>query len=637
MGLSRVLQMQKHHLGLCASTALIGVLAFSASAQQVIDLDEITFSANLTATEIQRSGASVKVLTRDDIRDSGANDMTSLLQRLPGVSVTQAGGTGSPASLRIRGADARYIATFIDGIRVDDPSNTQTQTDIGQIGLSNVSRIEVLRGSQSALYGGSAVGGVVNITTLRADEDGFVQNIELEGGSYRSLRANYGLAYRMDRLELALGLSHERTGGHTAFEGTPGGVVYDPDAERDGYRQSRLNLAARYQATDVLALGVTAFVQRSRTEYDTNERFGFAATDPESDAVADWRQWGARAFAELDLEIGRQEIGVTRYHVERRYIEDVSNPAEFVFPSDNTYTGQRTRLDWKGVSEIAPGYTLVYGADWEREEYDQTGNFGDLDARTRIMGAFAQLVARPSDDLDVTVALRQDDHSRFGGFTTGRVSLAWQATDSATLRGQVARGFRAPSNFELFSNFGDPDLEPETSLSYELGADVSLMNGGRLSATAFQVKIDDRIDYDFATNRYAQIEATRSRGLELEAMLPVTDTLEGTLSYTYTQAKITEGPNSGERVARVPRHDLTLGATMQLTEDLRGSVSASTLAGRTGGLGSFTTVDLGLRYAVSDSTDLSLRVTNLLDRDYQQIQGYKTPGRAVYVGLAARF
>lgn len=637
MGRNRVLQMQDTILRLCASTALVGAFAFPAGAQQIINLEEITFSANLTATEIQRAGASVSVLTREDIRNSGASDMTTLLQRLPGVTVTQAGGVGSPASLRIRGTDARYIATFIDGIRVDDPSNTQTQTDIGQIGLSNVSRIEVLRGSQSALYGGSAVGGVVNITTLRAEEDGIEQSFELEGGSYRSLRASYGLAFRMDRLELSLGVSRQQTDGHTAYEGTPGGIVYDPGAERDGYRQTRLNFAARYEVTDVLALGITSFVQRSRTEYDTNERFGFASIDPESDAVGDWRQWGARAFAEVDLEIGRQEIGMTRYFVERRYIENVVNPDAFVFPSDNTYTGQRTRLDWKGVSEITQAYTLIYGADWEREDYDQTGTFGDLNSRTQIAGVFAQLLAQPRDDLDLTLALRHDDHSRFGGFTTGRVSLAWQVTDSATLRGQVARGFRAPSNFELFSNFGDPDLAPETSLSYELGADVFLKTGGRLSATLFEVQIDDRIDYDFVTRRYAQIEATRSRGLELEATLPVTDRIDSSLSYTFTRARITEGPNSGDPVPRVPRHDLTLGAIIQVTDAIRGSISATTVAGRTGGLGSYTTVDLGTRYALTDHTDLSLRVTNLLDRDYQQIQGYKTPGRAFYLGIAARF
>lgn len=511
--------MQDTILRLCASTALMGVLAFPATAQQIINLEEITFSANLAETATQRSGASVSVLTRQDILESGATDIISLLRRLPGISITQDGGVGGSASLRIRGTEARYTAFYIDGIRIDDPSGTQTQTDVGQLALSNIGRIEILRGTQSALYGGSAVG-VVNITTLRAEEDGLTQTFEAEGGSFGTARAAYGLAYRVDRLELALGLSHDQTGGHTGFEGVPGGVVYAPDAEKDGYSRSRLNFAARYQATDTLAVGLAGFTQRSRSEYDAYEAFGFASLDPAADAVANWRQWGLRAFAEFDLEVGKQEIGISRYRVQRRYIENVSNPVEFIFPSDNTYTGLRTKLDWKGTSLLVPGYTLVYGADWEREDYDQTGTFGTLASNTNITGAYAQLLAQPTEDFDATATVRYDHHSRFGGFLTGRVSFAWQASNDLTLRGQLARGFRAPSNFELFSLYGDPTLDPETSLSAELGADYALANGGQLSATAFEVRINGKIDYDFATSRYAQIEASRSRGWNSALICP---------------------------------------------------------------------------------------------------------------------
>lgn len=608
---------------------MVGILALPATAQQIINLEEVTFSANLTETETRRAGASVTVITQDDIRESGVGDILSLLRRQAGISITQNGGVGGSASMRIRGTEPRYTAIYVDGIRIDDPSGTQTQTDIGQLGLSSIGRIEILRGSQSALYGGSAVGGVVNITTLRATEDGLSQSFEAEGGSYSTARLSYGLAYRQDRLEFALGLSHTQTKGHTAFEGVPGGVVYDPNAERDGYSRSRINFAARYQATNVLAVGLAGFVQRSETEYDA---FGLTAIDPNSDATAKWRQWGLRAHAELDLEMGTQEFGISRYYVKRRYIENVA------FPSDTTYVGQRTKLDWKGTSQIAPGYTLVYGADWEREDYDQIGSFGALDARTTISGAYAQLLAQPIDALDISAALRYDRHSDFGGFMTGRISFAYQATEALTLRGQIARGFRAPSNFELNAAFfGNPDLEAETSLSAELGADYALPNGGRISATTFEIRVKNKILYDDTTFRYEQIEASRSRGLELEAAVPVMERLGLNLAYTYTDAVVTEGPYTGGRLANVPRHHLSLGLDALLADRLSGSTTLTHVAGRTGGLASYTTVDLGLRYELTDRADLTLRVTNLFDRNYQEIAGYKTPGRAVYLGVASRF
>ncbi len=618
----------RHFLG---TVAALGLLANGATAQQIINLEEVTFSANLTETELARSGSSVTVLTADEIAESGATTLVDLLRRQPGVTITQNGGMGAPASLRLRGTEARYTAIFVDGIRVDDPSIVQTQSDLSQLGLSNVGRIEILRGSQSALYGGSSVGGVVNIYTRRAEEDGLTQTFTAEGGSNASALLAYGLAYRQDRLDVSFGVAHQRTDGETAFEGTPTGAVFAPDAESDGYKQTKVNFAARYQVTEIVALGVSGFVQRSNSEYDAFDTLGFASLDPNADAEADWRQWGVRAYAELDLAFGTQEIGVSRYSVERRYIERVT------FPSDNTYIGERTRLDWKGVSELSPGYTLAYGADWEREDYDQSGTFGGFQSDTTISGIYAQLLARPTDALDVTAALRYDNHSRFGGFVTGRVSFAYQATDALTLRGQIARGFRAPSNFELFSAFGDPTLGAETSVSGEIGADYRLANGGLLSATAFEVRIDDKINYDFVTARYAQIEASRNRGVELFADLPVTDRLGVNLAYTYTDAKITQGVTAGTRLPLVPRHHLSLGADFDITDRLRGSANLIHVADRTSGLPDYTTVDMGLRFDLTDRAELTLRVTNLFDEDYQEVNGYNAPGRAFYLGLAARF
>ncbi|MCL1628834.1 TonB-dependent receptor [Roseibaca sp. V10] len=619
---------KRHFLG---TVAALGLMAGGAAAQDIINLEEVTFSANLTETELPRSGASVTVLTAADIAESGATSLVDLLRRLPGISITQDGGMGGSGSLRLRGAEARYTAIYIDGIRIDDPSGVQTQTDIGQLGLANLGRIEILRGSQSALYGGSAVGGVINITSLRAEEDGLTQTLQAEGGSHATALLSYGLAYRQDRLELSLGLSHVRTNGETAFEGVSGGIVYAPNAESDGYNRSKVNLAVRYQATDMLALGLAGFYQRSNSEYDANDAFGFTSLDPNSDAEARWRQLGLRAFAQLDSAFGTQEFGVSRYNVERRYIVGGA------FASDNTYIGERTRMDWKGISDLSPGYTLVYGADWEREDYNQTGTFGGFRSDTSIAGAYAQLLGRPADLLDVTAAVRYDDHSRFGGFLTGRLSFAYQVTDSLTLRGQVARGFRAPSNFELFSAFGDPTMDAETSVSVEAGADYRLANGGTVSATLFQVRIDGKIDYDTVTARYAQIEASRSRGVELFADIPITDRASVTLAYTYTDANITEGPSAGSRVERVPRHNMTLGADLQILDRLSGSASLTHVADRTGGLADYTTVDLGFRYGLTDTADLTLRATNLFDQDRQQVRGYKTPGRAFYLGLSSRF
>ena len=612
--------------------ALSAVLATQATtgarAQAVIDLDEITVSANLVPTEIQRSGASVSIIDRDQIEASGATQVSDLLSRLPGVNATRTGGPGTLTSLRIRGADPRYSAVFVDGIRIDDPSSIQAQTDFGHLTLDDVERIEVLRGSQSALYGGSAVAGVINITTRQAEQDGLQQRTFVEGGSFRSAAAGYALTFRDARLQTALNLTHRQSRGFSAWEGVPGTPGFSTDNDPDGFRSTRLSFSARYAATDRLTLGVSAFLQRSRNDYDN--------AGDDADNVARWRQIGGRAFAEYDAEFGTQTFGISHYRIERQLIAG--------FGGD--FTGDRTVLDWQGVTTLGGGtVTLVYGADWQREGFQQVDAFNDIDTSVTIAGGFLQTLINPREGLDVSLAARVDRHSRFGTFVTGRAALAFAATDSLTLRGQIARGFRAPSQYELFApGFGNPDLEAERSLTGEIGLDYRAADGLRLSATLFNARIDNLIG--FSAGQYDQeLGRTRLRGIELSGRFEVNDRLSLNAAYTFTDAR----DPSGARREMVHRHELFLGAEALLAEHWRGTLGLTYVAGRPDQLdrsqfpapavsmSNYVLVNAGLRFAATDTADIYLRVDNVLNRQYQQVVGYATPGRSFHIGVAARF
>ncbi|MFB9570747.1 TonB-dependent receptor, partial [Saccharopolyspora hordei] len=170
------------------------------------------------------------------IAELGASAPASdLMRRVPGVSLTQAGPTGTTSTLRIRGAGPKYTAVFVDGVRVDDPTGLSTQFDFGALGVTDIGRLEVLRGSQSALYGGSAVAGVVNISSRRPDQDGFSQTANAEVGSNKSLALAYGMFFRDERVELALNLTRRQTDGFSAWEGplpAPKGL------EKDGFESN---------------------------------------------------------------------------------------------------------------------------------------------------------------------------------------------------------------------------------------------------------------------------------------------------------------------------------------------------------------------------------------------------------------
>ncbi|MCC5954885.1 MAG: TonB-dependent receptor [Natronohydrobacter sp.] len=626
--------MQDTILRLCASTALVGALAFPASAQQIINLEEITFSANLTATEIARSGASVSVVTREDLDAAGAIQLVDYLSRLPGVTVTQNGGLGGSASLRIRGAGPEYVAVYVDGIRVDDPSSPQTAFNFGTLTTADIGRIEILRGSQSALYGGSAVGGVVNISTLGATEDGVTQSLQLEAGSHRTYLARYGIAFRDDRFEAAVNVSHVRSRGFSAYEPFPGAPGLTPD----GLEASRLSFSGRYQLTDETALGLSGFYQTSDSEFDN---FG-----ADADNLLKRREYGLRVFGEYATGNTTHELSATLYDMSREAFQPRGVSA-------GEFEARRLSFAYKGITELSPALTLIYGADTQNESITVRGQGPDS---TRVSGVFGQALWTPRADLDVSATVRADRNSGFGTFYTGRIAAAWQATDGLVLRGAVGRGFRAPSINEQLGNpvWGiapNPSLEPETSVSAEIGADYRFANGAEISTTLFQLTTDNAITYCALApgawgptcpnagpagfeNHYQNIAGkTRRRGFELGAVVPVTDAHRLDIGYTYTDAR---NP-SGARLARIPRHDLNLGLRSEWNERVSSTISLQHLAGRTGNMPSYSVVNAGIRYRVNDHADLSLRVENLFNKQYQQIAGYGTSDRAFYLGVASRF
>lgn len=611
--------MPRLSLSLCAALACATVLP--AQAQQVFDLDEIVFSANFAPTLRNRTGASVTVVDADQIQRAGDQQLSTLLSRLPGVSVYHSGGPGQEASLRMRGSDPRYVAVYVDGIRVDDTTTIGRAFDFRAMTTGDIGRIEILRGSQSAMFGGSAVAGVVNITSKRAVEDGFSQSASAEFGSYGTATASYSLGYRDDRLEAAMNVTHLRSRGFSAFDTLP----KSPAKQPDGFEGSRLSFSARYQVSEDVAIGGSAFFVRANADYDD---FGADANNRSKR-----QEVGARVFAEYRTGIVLHEVAASRYHITR----------DFFSPAQARYTGTRDTLSYQATAEVSGQLTLILGADTNRETAVTPSNIVNA---TRTSGLYGQALWAPTEALDVSFTARVDRDSDFGNFATGRLAIAWQAAEGVTLRGAVARGYLSPTIFQRFGEplFGigpNPGLTPERSRSAELGVDVEFAGGAILSATAFYIGVENAIDYVFGAPPSYQNLPGRSprKGLELSAQLPVGETVVLGATYTYTDAR---RPN-GTRAARVSRHDLGLTLDAVLADRLRGMLAVHHVADRPADgfpavpMPDYTLVNAGLRSELTPQLDLSLRVENLFNTQYQQVQGYGTAERSVYLGLASRF
>lgn len=599
--------------------AACAALATSAVAQDTpLFLGTIVF-ASLEPVDADRTGTTVTVVTEDDLDAAGDTRVAEILARTPGINITPAGGLGARTGLTLRGAGQNYVAVLVDGIDVTDPSSTQTSFDFGQMTAAGLARIEVIPGTQSALYGSRAVGGVIAMTSRTATEDGLHHFADAEYGSFDTRRLSYGLTFRDDHADAAVTLSHVATEGFS---------MADAGTEADGYAANRLSFNAGYAFDSGLTVRAAGFAERGEGDYDSSFPVG------DADNTATWDSAGLRLSAAFATGPVDHEIALTRYAIERRYVEAGA------FPSDNTYTGTRNAVSWQGATDIGAAGRFVFGLESQTEDYDQTGTYGDLAAQTRTAAAYAELTYAVGDTLDLSFSWRHDDHETFGGFDTGRVALAWRPAEGWVVRAQASSGFRAPSNYELFSFYGDTGLMPETSRSADLGVERQFAGGGMLRATAFLLEVEDLIDFsdmgtplDWNDDGYAQVPGlSRRTGLELVASLPVTDAITLNADYTHTRSD-TNGTGAW---AQVPEHVFGLGLDADVTDRISASIDLTHATDRAA-LPDYTVANATASYDLGNGTEAYLRIENLFDADYQLVDGYGTSDRAVYVGINARF
>ena len=604
-------------LSLCAAGA--------AQAQEVFGLDEITFSSTKAGAEtpLDRTGATVQVITQEQLEQADETTLAEFLARQPGISVSANGGVGANTTLRIRGLDGKYIKVLVNGIDVTDPSSTQAQFNWGGMTTANLGRVEILKGSSSSLYGSRAVGGVVNISTIkRPEEPGSKTTFALEGGSYETYRAAAGYAYSGERGGVTFGIDRVTTDGFSAYS-------CSGSTEPDGYEGTQITFSADTMATDRLKLGLSAYALDSEGDYD--EFAGDGA--PPYDEYNTTESRGVRAYAELMTGAVDHTLSFSYFKTDR-----LSSSNGF----DTIFDGERKRIDYTGNYVASDVLTLTFGADWEEESFNSGADSGS----TENAGLFGELLFAATADLDLSASVRLDDHSTFGSHVTGRLAAAYRLGDATVLRAVAATGFRAPSLYELNNTlYGNPALQPEESTSFELGVEHDFGPGRGIKATAFHTRIDNLIQFVTLTSfplpftgQYRQVPGkSTSQGIEFSGEWAVNDWLGLYGNYTYTDAE----DSTGARLLRVPGHDVTIGLGADFAADWTGDVTLRHVADRPAEfgtpMGDYTVVNAGVTYAFTDNAEGYLRIENLLDETYETAASYQASGRALYVGLRASF
>lgn len=636
---------------LLATTAL-ATLTMPAIAQETVTIqDEIIVTASRVPQDRLAVASAVDILDEDDIKTRQQAFMSDLLRDLPGLAVNQSGPAGAFTQVRLRGAEANHTLVIVDGIEAGDPFNAG-EFEFAQLLSGGVSRLEVLRGPQSALWGSDAIGGVINVVTGPASTsagawaEGFV-----EGGSFGTARGSASAGSVSERGSFR---------GSLAYTNIRGVSASPTDPEKDGYDNLTAAIFGSYDVTDNLSLSVAGRYVNATAEEDAQD-FTFGSPtqgfviDSDGERKSD-RLYG-RAVADLALLEGRWT------HQLSAALTDSENESfsggVFSFGSEGRKWDVEYQTGYTFESGDAMSHAVTGLLEYEDLTYENRGAGGGPENQRQTghqWSAAVEYRLSLADQVFLSGALRHDDHQRFDNEATYRLTAAWVIPDSGfKLRSTYGTGVAQPGFFELFGfnpNFfvGNPDLKPESSEGWDFGVDYSFADGrGLASLTYFDSNLKNEIFTDFSVFPFTvdNRPGTSTRdGIEFAFQVDALDELSLAASYTYTDAK----DDNGAREARRPKHLGSLNvtyrflenrATLDLGLNYNGTMQDNEFIFATPEtlvtLDDYVLGTVAASYDVTDSIQVYGRVENALGEDYQEVFGFNAPGFGVYAGIRISF
>jgi vitamin B12 transporter len=562
-----------------------------------------------------------------------------VLRLTPGVSVAQSGPRGSQTQLRIRGAEANHTLLFVDGIRFNDPA-AGNEARFELLAADALSRIEVVRGPQSALWGSEALGGVVAVSSANPLRERGVSALG-EYGSFDSARLSGQFAERSGALGVSGSAGWMRSGGIDSF---------GANGERDGFENRHASLKAVVAPRDGVEVGAVGQWLEGESEFDGYDPNTFQRADT-LDATRN-RLGAVRGWA--DVELGGWKLGA-----EASYLASTNRNRVGTAPLNRT-EGERLTLGAQ-ASRTFGGHQFTAAVEHQAEDFrarDQAYFGGTDQDRERSLTAFvAEWRAEWSKAFTTDVAVRHDSFSAFADATTVRASVLVRPAEGWRLHAAYGEGIAQPTFYDLYGFFpgsfvGNPALKPESSRGFEAG--VRWERGPfSAGATAFSNRLKEEIvsTYDPLTFIQSTANATgrsRRKGVELDAAWRPSRALTVAANYTFLDAEDRQVAGGAlTREARRPRHSANLlaggehgrfswGASAAWVgarvDDDFGSFPAQRVT-----LGSYVLASLRLGFEVVDGVEAFARTENAFDAGYQDAVGYATAGRSVYAGLRFRF
>lgn len=620
-------------------------------------VETVVVSATRTEQPQQRTGESVSVLDSATLQNLQTVSLTDALVLTPGIVVDRNGAAGQPTTVSVRGAESGQTLVLIDGVRINDPSGTDDGAILGDVLVNNIDRVEVLRGPQSTLYGSDAIGGVIDVFSKRGGDSPFAFAASAEGGSLDTYHLNTAAHGTVGTVDFGAAANFIHTNGISAADKRNG------NPETDGYRNLGLTGNVRVHLDDRISLDLRSYYTSARSDFDDNSQFFPPFLTLDSAAYDTNRFLSGYAGLNIDLFSGvfHNRIAVMHTDSNREFFDSAFDTIH----KNDEDKGHATRFEYQGVIDLSPDYQVTFGAETQHVSFvsDFFNSFPAFASfhkgSNTISGYYAQAQGTFFDALTLTGGVRYDDDAKFGHYTSLKLAGAYHLGEGTTLHANYGDGFKAPSLFQLFSQFGSTSLKPETARGWEAGIDQSLL-GGRLQGglTYFSRRTDNLIDFEScfvavppaqcsipsvatAGGFYFNVGKTRVTGWEAQIAAHITDTLSVTANYTNMDSKdlltnlaLQRRPrdNASAILTWAPEANWSVGGSVNYVGSQIDQYDTSTTPPTPFPNRGHTLVNLFGKYDF-ERWEIYARVENLFGQHYEPLIGYGAPGRTYFVGV----
>lgn len=626
-------------------------LFFSSSIAQVNDsiksyrLSDVVVTATRTSGSTLNLANSISVIDSIEIASKNASNLSDLLNNEYGLSLTSQGGPGTLTNVYLRGSNSNYVLVLIDGTELNLNNDPGGVFDFSSLPVDNIERIEILRGPQSTLYGSDAMAGVINIITKKGVGKPSV-SLNASGGSYNTYRLNALSSGLFDKLNYSISLSRNGSDGFSAANEKYG------NTEKDGYLKDQIISNIGFKFSDAIKNDLFFRFIKANSDLDQSGKLG---DDPTF--VYNLEELNLNNETRMNLfdDNWNQKLSLSFLRNVRKYKfdETPNNPAS----SRSLYDGRKYRIDWQNNIQLSDNNLLSFGADFQYDEalseylYFSSFNFESLfpKVNTKIFGGYILEQIKIGESFFTSAGIRIDKHDKFGTSVTYQIAPAIMFWESGTkIKATFGTGYKAPSLFYLYDpSFGNSELKPEKSIGVDFGFEQYFWKENfSFGTTFFLNNFKDMFGFDPNTFRTININKAQTSGIEFFTKFRPLENVYLKANYTFTKAfDKSEGISQDDEVLlRRPEQKAGLFLSYDFNAGINSSIEAiyvgkrfdkdfSLFPAERVALNSYLLLNLAASYKVTDFLQLVGRIENILNKEYEEVLGYGTPGISFYAGL----